>query len=60
MNFGKIIKNKYLWLIVIVIFIGYQIIQDASVYKWTGYENLSAVSEGNIKAASEAGGKQAD
>ena len=60
MNFGKIIKNKYLWLVVIVIFIGFQILQDASVYEWTGYENVSAVSESNIKAASEAGGKQAD
>ena len=46
--------------IICTVFIGFQILQDASVYEWTGYENVSAVSEGNIKAASEAGGKQAD
>jgi len=56
MNFNKIVKNKFFWVAIIALFLAFQIIPELFSYeRMEGGPNT--ISEKNIKAASESGGK---
>tara|TARA_B110000438_G_C15346315_1_gene450148 strand:+ start:144 stop:320 length:177 start_codon:yes stop_codon:yes gene_type:complete len=56
MNISKLIKNKWFWSGIVVLFLAYQIIPELLTYeRMEGGPNT--ISEKNIKAASESGGK---
>ena len=38
MNFPRILKNKWLWVAVVFVFIGYQLMDDFLSYDFTGDE----------------------
>ena len=52
----KILKNKWTWIGIIGVFLAYQIIPELLTYE-RNPEYLNTISEKNIKAASETGGK---
>ena len=56
MNLGKIIKNKYTWIVIIGVFLAYQLIPELLTYEPMA-DGPNTISEKNIKAASETGGK---
>ena len=55
MNLNKLIKNKFTWIIIIFLFLAYQIIPELLTYE--RMDSVNTLSEKNIKAASESGGK---
>ena len=54
MNIPKILKNKWIWVAVVFVFIGYQLMDDFLTYDYTGDENFNVVVDDLMKAT-EAG-----
>ena len=50
MNILRIFKNKWLWVAVVFVFIGYQLMDDFLSYEFTGFENISVVVDDLIKS----------
>ena len=50
MNIAKILKNKWLWVAVVFVFIGYQLMDDFLSYDFTGDENFNVVVDDLIKS----------
>jgi len=40
MNIAKILKNKWLWVAVVFVFIGYQLMDDCFTYDWKELHNI--------------------
>ncbi len=57
MNIPKILKNKWLWVAVVFVFIGYQLMDDFASYEWRGMENISQIMDSLHDAADESGAK---
>ena len=57
MNIPKILKNKWLWVAVVFVFIGYQLMDDFTTYEWRGMENISQIMDALHDAADESGAK---
>ena len=56
MNLNKLIKNKFTWIIIIFLFLAYQIIPELLTYeRMEG--GVNTITEKNIDAASKSGGK---
>ena len=55
MSIAKFIKNKFFWIGIIFLFLAYQIIPELLTYE--RMDNVNTISEKNIKAASDSGGK---
>ena len=51
----RLIKHKYFWIGLVVLFLAYQIIPELLTYE--RMDNVNTISEKNIKAASDSGGK---
>ena len=50
MNIPRILKNKWLWVAVVFVFIGYQLMDDFFNYDYTGDENFNVVVDDLMKA----------
>ena len=50
MNITRILKNKWLWVAVVFVFIGYQLMDDFFNYDYTGDENFNVVVDDLMKA----------
>ena len=50
MNIPRILKNKWLWVAVVFVFIGYQLMDDFRSYDFTGDENFNVVVDDLIKS----------
>ena len=50
MNIPRILKNKWIWVAVVFVFIGYQLMDDFLSYEFTGDENISVVVDDLMKA----------
>ena len=50
MKITRILKNKWLWVAVVFVFIGYQLMDDFLSYDFTGDENFSVVVDDLMKA----------
>ena len=59
MNISKILKNKWTWVAVVFVFIGYQLMDDFLTYDYTGDENFSQNDDDQMKAK-EAGSTMQD
>ena len=57
MNIPKILKNKWLWVAVVFVFIGYQLMDDFATYEWRGMENIVQIMDALHEAADESGAK---
>ena len=57
MNIARILKNKWLWVAVVFVFIGYQLIDDFSTYEWRGMENVVQIMDALHEAADDTGAK---
>lgn len=55
MNLTRFIKNKFFWIGIVFLFLAYQIIPELLTYE--RMDNVNTISEKNIKAASDTGGK---
>ena len=56
MNLNQLIKNKFTWIIIIFLFLAYQIIPELLTYeRMEG--GVNTITEKNIDAASKSGGK---
>ena len=56
MNLTKLIKNKFTWIGLVVLFLAYQIIPELLTYeRMEG--GVNTITEKNIDAASKSGGK---
>ena len=58
MNIARILKNKWLWVAVVFVFIGYQLMEDFLIYEYLGWENISAILDEQIKATNAGTTKQ--
>ena len=57
MNIPKILKNKWTWVAVVFVFIGYQLMDDFATYEWRGMENIVQIMDALHEAADESGAK---
>ena len=57
MNISKILKNKWTWIAVFFLFIGYQLMDDFTTYEWKGMENVVQIMDALHDAAEETGAK---
>ena len=57
MNIARILKNKWLWVAVVFVFIGYQLMDDFATYEWKGMENVVQIMDALHDAAEETGAK---
>ena len=60
MNITRILKNKWIWVSVVVVFIGYQLMDDFATYEWKGMENIVQIMDALHNAAEESGAKAQD
>ena len=58
MNIAKILKNKWTWVVVVFVFIGYQLMEDFLIYEYLGWENISTILDEQIKATNAGTTKQ--
>ena len=58
MNITRILKNKWLWVAVVFVFIGYQLMEDFLIYEYLGWENISTILDEQIKATNAGTTKQ--
>jgi len=58
MNIPRILKNKWLWVAVVFVFIGYQLMEDFLIYEYLGWENISTILDEQIKATNAGTTKQ--
>ena len=58
MNITRILKNKWLWVAVVFVFIGYQLMEDLLIYEYLGWENISTILDEQIKATNAGTFKQ--
>ena len=58
MNIARILKNKWLWVAVVFVFIGYQLMEDFLIYEYLGWENISTILDEQIKATNAGTTKQ--
>ena len=58
MNITRILKNKWLWVAVFFVFIGYQLMEDFLIYEYLGWENISTILDEQIKATNAGTTKQ--
>ena len=58
MNITRILKNKLLWVAVVFVFIGYQLMDDFLIYEYLGWENISTILDEQIKATNAGTTKQ--
>ena len=58
MNIARILKNKWLWVAVFFVFIGYQLMEDFLIYEYLGWENISTILDEQIKATNAGTTKQ--
>ena len=58
MNIARILKNKWLWVAVVFVFIGYQLMEDFLIYEYLGWENISTILDEQIKATNAGTSKQ--
>jgi len=58
MNITRILKNKWLWVAVVFVFIGYQLMEDFLIYEYLGWENISTILDEQIKATNAGTSKQ--
>ena len=58
MNISRILKNKWLWVAVVFVFIGYQLMEDLLIYEYLGWENISTILDEQIKATNAGTTKQ--
>ena len=57
MNIPRILKNKWIWVAVVFVFIGYQLMDDFTTYEWKGMENVVYIMDALHNAADEGGAK---
>ena len=57
MNIARILKNKWIWVAVVFVFIGYQLMDDFATYEWKGMENIVQIMDALHDAAEETGAK---
>ena len=60
MNITRILKNKWIWVAVFFVFIGYQLMDDFDTYEWKGMENIVQIMDALHNAAEESGAKAQD
>lgn len=58
MNITRILKNKWIWVAVFFVFIGYQLMEDFLIYEYLGWENISTILDEQIKATNAGTTKQ--
>ena len=58
MNIARILKNKWIWVAVVFLFIGYQLMEDFLIYEYLGWENISTILDEQIKATNAGTTKQ--
>tara|TARA_B100001105_G_C22112222_1_gene323839 strand:+ start:372 stop:551 length:180 start_codon:yes stop_codon:yes gene_type:complete len=58
MNIARILKNKWIWVAVFFVFIGYQLMEDFLIYEYLGWENISTILDEQIKATNAGTTKQ--
>ena len=58
MNITRILKNKWIWVAVFFVFIGYQLMEDLLIYEYLGWENISTILDEQIKATNAGTTKQ--
>ena len=58
MNITRILKNKWIWVAVVFVFIGYQLMDDFLIYEYLGWENISTILDEQIKATNAGTAKQ--
>ena len=58
MNIPRILKNKWIWVAVVFVFIGYQLMEDFLIYEYLGWENISTILDEQIKATNAGTTKQ--
>ena len=58
MNIARILKNKWIWVAVVFVFIGYQLMEDFLIYEYLGWENISTILDEQIKATNAGTTKQ--
>ena len=58
MNIARILKNKWLWVAVVFVFIGYQLMEDFLIYEYLVWENISTILDEQIKATNAGTTKQ--
>ena len=58
MNIARILKNKWIWIAVVFVFIGYQLMEDFLIYEYLGWENISTILDEQIKATNAGTTKQ--
>ena len=58
MNITRILKNKWIWVAVVFVFIGYQLMEDFLIYEYLGWENISTILDEQIKATNAGTTKQ--
>ena len=58
MNIARILKNKWIWVAVFFVFIGYQLMEDLLIYEYLGWENISTILDEQIKATNAGTTKQ--
>ena len=58
MKITRILKNKWLWVAVVFVFIGYQLMEDFLIYEYLGWENISTILDEQIKATNAGTTKQ--
>ena len=57
MNITRILKNKWIWVAVVFVFIGYQLMDDFATYEWRGMENIVQIMDALHNAAEDSGAK---
>ena len=57
MNITRILKNKWIWVAVVFVFIGYQLMDDFATYEWKGMENIVQIMDALHNAAEVSGAK---
>ena len=58
MNIARILKNKWIWVAVFFVFIGYQLMEDFLIYEYLGWENISTILDEQIKPTNAGTHKQ--
>ena len=58
MNIARILNNKWIWVAVFFVFIGYQLMEDFLIYEYLGWENISTILDEQIKATNAGTTKQ--
>jgi len=60
MSITRILKNKWIWVAVFFVFIGYQLMDDFATYEWKGMENISQIMDALHNGADKSGAKGQD